>query len=93
MPATLIEAVRVLGIYTAGSYRVWNLMGPAKATCRAHVMSALLGKRVPQARAGVNAISAELCRQFEVAEGSLSATEDRIEQLCKAVAGGVPCKS
>ncbi len=47
------EAVRLLGVYTAGRFDIWALAGPARASCRAHVMSVLTGTRTPQAKAGV----------------------------------------
>lgn len=50
------EAIRILGIYTAGRFDIWALSGPAKASCRAHVLSTLLNKSVPKSKAGVNAI-------------------------------------
>ncbi len=56
MSTPLGEAIRLLGIYTAGRYDVWILAGRAKASCRAHVLSTLLDKTVPQSKAGVNAI-------------------------------------
>ena len=36
------EAVRLLGVYTAGSFNVWDLSGSQKSSCRAHIMSHLL---------------------------------------------------
>lgn len=54
--ANTAEAVRLLGVYTAGRFDVWVLAGNAKAGCRAHIMSALLGRRVPQSKSGVNAM-------------------------------------
>ena len=56
MSTPLGEALRLLGIYTAGRYDIWALAGPRKASCRAHVLSTLLAKSVPQSKAGVNAI-------------------------------------
>lgn len=50
------EALRLLGVYTAGRFDPWILMGPSKASCRAHVMSAFNGKKTPQSKSGVNAI-------------------------------------
>ena len=50
------EAIKVLGMYTAGRFDVWMLAGSARASCRAHIMSALYGFRVSQAKSGVNAL-------------------------------------
>lgn len=59
----LKSAIYLLNIYTGGSFDVWSLAGSSKASCRAHVMSALHGKKMPQSKSGVNALQAELfCR-------------------------------
>lgn len=50
------EAIRLLGAYTAGRFDIWELAGNAKASCRAHIMSALNGKRTPQSKSGVYAM-------------------------------------
>jgi hypothetical protein len=76
MQETLKEGLRLLRIYTAGSCNVWDLMGGAKASVRAHVMAALLGVvKIPQAKAGVNALRAEFYRQAKI-EGDCEATRE-----------------
>lgn len=35
------EAIRLLGVYTAGTFNVWDLSGSQKTSCRAHIMSHL----------------------------------------------------
>lgn len=55
-----LEALRLTGVYTAGHFDLWTLVGPAKATCRAHIMSVLRGHRVPQARAGITVLQSTL---------------------------------
>ena len=60
MEDTTKEALRLLGIYTTGRFDIWALAGDAKASCRAHVMSALLGRKVPRSKSGVTAIREEL---------------------------------
>ena len=53
------EALRLLGVYTAGHYDIYALAGPGRASCRAHVMAELLGlPKVPQSKAGVTAMRA-----------------------------------
>ena len=56
MNENLKQAVRLLHIYTAGHCNVWQLAGNAKASCRAHIMSVLLGAKTPQSKSGVNAM-------------------------------------
>ena len=58
LTANQSEALRLLGAYTAGRYDFWMLAGNSKASVRAHIMSALAGQRVPQSKAGVNAMQA-----------------------------------
>ncbi len=50
------EAIRILGIYTAGRFDVWNLAGSAKASCRQHILSVLTSQSVPKSKAGVTAL-------------------------------------
>jgi hypothetical protein len=50
------EAIRILGIYTAGRFDIWMLAGSQKASARQHVLSVLLAKSVPKSKAGVNAL-------------------------------------
>ncbi len=78
------EALRLLGVYTAGRFDPWILMGPAKASCRAHIMSVLQGKRVPQSKAGVTAIKDAF---YAIAKpiGNCSAAQDEaFEQWAKS---------
>jgi hypothetical protein len=50
------KALKLLNAYTTGHLDFWILAGPSKATCRAHIMSELEGKRVPQSKSGVTAM-------------------------------------
>lgn len=79
------EGVRLFGAYTAGKFRVWTLAGNAKAGCRAHIMAALLGvPKVPQSKAGVNALRAELCKAVGAAGNCEAAREDDLAEKCRA---------
>lgn len=77
--AELYEACRLLAAYTAYRIDPWILAGPAKASCRAHVMSALMGRRMPQSKSGVSALKDELHRRagIEKTADSCSASRDR----------------
>ena len=59
MQQSTLDGLSWLSVYTAGSMHIWAMAGGSKASCRAHVMGALLGRKVPQAKAGVNAIREE----------------------------------
>jgi hypothetical protein len=50
------EGLRLVGVYTADKFRLWALAGPSKATCRVHIMSAILGRKAKRAECGVFAI-------------------------------------
>lgn len=70
------EFLRLLGVYTGGRFDPWNLAGPAKASCRAHIMSALAMSKVPQARAGVTVIWESL-KLITQPQGSCLAMQER----------------
>lgn len=69
-------ALRLLGVYTAGRFDFWILAGPAKASCRAHIMSALAGYRVPQSRAGVTALRLAFHAFAQPPQGGCNAERD-----------------
>ena len=76
MQDNLKEALRLLYIYLGGrGGYFWALAGRPKASCRAHILSALHGRRVPQSKAGVNALERDL---FEAAgiQGSCPAVRE-----------------
>ena len=50
------QALKLLGTYTAGRFDIWMLAGSSKASCRSHVMSVLMGQKVPQSKSGVTAL-------------------------------------
>lgn len=75
------EAIRVLGTYTAGRFDIWMLSGSSKASCRAHVMSILQGKRVPQSQSGVTAIRSA----FYTALGITGECEAHRQEIFQAV--------
>lgn len=60
------EGLRLLGVYTADKFTFWSLAGRARASCRAHIMGALLGRRATQAESGVFALQREFERLYPV---------------------------
>ena len=52
-----LSTIRLVGIYTGGSFRLDRLTGPAKRSCRKHIVETLLGHKVPPALTGINAPS------------------------------------
>ena len=75
-------ACRLLGVYTANRFDVWALAGPARASCRAHIASVLLGRKVPQAKAGVTMLRDELFTRSGVTGNCLAAREEAFIRLC-----------
>jgi hypothetical protein len=82
----LKEALTVLGTYTAGRYDVWLLAGNSRAGCRAHVMSVLQGIRVPQSKAGVNALRDALYQAAGIEGECLAEKDDKFLQFAKQLA-------
>jgi hypothetical protein len=84
MSPTLREGIRLLGVYTAGRFTFWTLAGNAKVCCRAHVMAVLLGvPRVPQSKAGINALREEFFRQAGIPRDCAAGMEHDFEALCQ----------
>ena len=79
------QAIKVLGTYSAGRYDVWSLAGSARASCRAHVMSTLLGVKTPRSKSGVNAIRQEFYDRLGITGtgGCPSEREDSFIAICK----------
>jgi hypothetical protein len=70
------EAIRLLGTYTAGRFDIWMLSGSAKASCRAHVLSVLLGVKTPQSKSGVNALREAFYQAGNIEGDCLAAREE-----------------
>lgn len=83
----LYQACMLLGRFTRQSFDPWDLMGPANRRQRQDVMSALLGRRVPIAQAGVSAIQAELYRRAAIDGGCRAECDDNFRQLCREQIG------
>lgn len=79
------EAIRLLGAYTAGRFDIWILAGSARASCRAHVLSALTGKKVPQRMAGVTALRSAFYTALEIAGECEAHREENFVAACKQV--------
>jgi hypothetical protein len=77
-------AVRLLGVYTAGRFDIWVLAGPARASCRAHVASVLAGHKVPQSKAGVNALRDAFYLHAQPAGDCMAAREDAFRNWARS---------
>ena len=82
MSRNLLEALRLLGVYTAGRFD-FQLWGQSKASCRAHIMSALKGCRVPQSAAGINALRSDLLALSGIVGTCIADTEDKFSEWAR----------
>lgn len=80
-----LEAVRLLGVYTARRFDVWALAGNAKAGCRAHVMSELFGTKMTQAKSGVNALRTAFNQLSNIKGEYIKEREDNFIAWCKEI--------
>lgn len=87
----LKQAIGVLGKASPIRFDVWNMAGRHNAPIRAQLMALLLGvPKVPQAKAGVNALEAEFCKQAGIESWTCGADrENKLAEFCR-VASGLP---
>ena len=79
------EIIKLLRIYSGGKFdTIYALAGSHKGSCRAHIMSELLGYKVPIAKSGINALESLLMKEFGLVQIFSCDTEAR-EQLAVAV--------
>ncbi len=79
------RAVRLLGVYSAGRFDIWALAGSARGSQRAHVLSALAGVKVPQSKAGVNAIRSALYEAIGITGECEAHREDSFILHCRSM--------
>ncbi len=94
LTANQLEALRVLAVYTTRSEKygpsmdAWDLAGPQKASCRAHVMALLMGvPKCPQSKAGVNAIRSKLYEMLAINGGCEAERETTFKSAAKGILG------
>ena len=79
----LVDAVRVLGTYTAWRFDLWILAGNQRASCRAHVMSVLMGQKMPQSKSGVTALRAEFNQRAGITGDCPAHREENFIAFCR----------
>ena len=62
----LQEAVGLLKFYTYNYFDCWLLAGNSESNHRQHVISTLLGRKVPKSQAGINALEKEFYTQANI---------------------------
>lgn len=78
------KALSLLSTYTAGSFNFWQLAGSSKASCRAHIMSVLKGKKVPQSKSGVNALQSAFYEFATIEDGCEAVRENSFTKWAKS---------
>ena len=83
----LREAVRLLDVYSGGNGRfdVWAIAGRSRASCRAHVMSVLQGRKIPQSKSGVYDLRAALWQAAGIDGGCIAEKDERFTDFCRSL--------
>ncbi len=84
---THMEAIRLFGQMTGNRFDVYMLAGSSQVRLRQALMLALTGSKLPQAKCGVNAISAVLASQCCITGDCIAAREDNLAAYCLALLG------
>lgn len=83
-----LSAINRLGRMTRGRFDVWMLAGSHLAASRAIVMSDLLGYRVPQSKAGVNALREAFYQALSITGTCEAHREDNFHCVCVGLTQG-----
>ena len=78
-----LKAINYLSVLTNGTFDIYRLAGKANRFDRQALMSMLLGRKVPQAKAGVNAISRHLMNVNGIQSGCYAAREIELADVLK----------
>ncbi len=81
----LHTAIKTLHAYSR-FYDIWALAGPAKASCRAHIMADLLDlPKIAQSKAGVTALRDEFYKQARIEGDCIANREAAFIHYCKSL--------
>jgi hypothetical protein len=80
-PDTL-QAIRLLGSYTANRFDLWQLAGRAHAMRRAHVLGTLTGTKVSQAKAGITAMRTAFYARLGIVGQCEAEREENFRFVC-----------
>ena len=75
------EAARLFRVYTADAGRIDHLYGKQKATCRAHILSVLHGRKVTASQAGWNAFRDAMFALYGASGECLATQESELRRL------------
>lgn len=79
------EAIRLLGYYTRGCYRIYELAGPSNMEKRFHIMSELFGRKAKQSECGVHAMRKAFYDGLGIKADTLRGQEIELTTKCQAV--------
>ena len=77
------ETIKQLSELTNGTFDLYRLAGKANRFTRQSLMSELLGRKVPQAQAGINAIPKNLMNINGIQSGCMAAREKELADCLK----------
>ncbi len=81
----LKQAVRILDTYTESRFDPWILSGRSNAKRRAHVMSVLVGMRMPQNKSGVFALRSEFLKRAGIEGHCMADSDEQFVAFCCAL--------
>jgi hypothetical protein len=84
LPANVREAMRLTRTYLGGRCELFALAGPAKRSCRKHILEVLRGAKVKANECGINALEAAL---YEAAGVRGSCGANRARHFFRLAAG------
>ena len=79
-----VEARRLYLAYTGDRCRIDSLYGPVKASCRAHILTALRGVKAPQSKAGWSIFREAMYVLFGATGDCTAARDDSLAALARA---------
>jgi hypothetical protein len=80
-----LEAVRMLGVYTARTFKWVHLTGKHRAAHRAHLMSELYTVPTPQVKSGINALREKFYKLSQVSGNCRAEQDDNFIVWCKQI--------
>lgn len=83
-----LKSIRRLGAFTRNRFDIWALAGNNLAASRAIVLSDLLGYRVPQSKAGVNALRSAMYEALGIIGECEAEREENFRFVCGELTGG-----
>ena len=87
LTAEQFRAVQLLGAWTRNRFDIWNLAGNHHAGNRAILLSLVVGKRMPQSKAGVTALRYEFYTMLGIIGTCEAHREDNFSSVCRELLG------